>query len=342
MDLRISSLVADRLIVLDVGAILNNGTRDRIRTYDLRLRKPTLYPAELRALKLTEVILTRPICKYQWRSAKMNQSRRGDRVVEGAALEKQCAGNGTEGSNPSLSATPNQCAPGVDPYHKLKVLRQATLVFVSFVIVVVLCYWIRRGRFFRFGGASPSATACVGCSVFDPGAGSGFSSPPGLAPRGIMLLFGRHFRLLRGLISGNGPLLSVVSGVSLPKIPFLGFPVLARVLKRMPSMMRANNIKPRPNQRSIFTMDASTRCAKSVSDCCNCPTLELLNAWFSAFLNTQSDVSFHIINVTPASSSTMPTRRHPRRRVGSRKMMAKENKTLRAPKIYGSFCPVRY
>jgi hypothetical protein len=25
-------------------------------------------------------------------------------VVEGAALEKQCAGNGTEGSNPSLSA----------------------------------------------------------------------------------------------------------------------------------------------------------------------------------------------------------------------------------------------
>ncbi len=29
---------------------------------------------------------------------------RGDRVVEGAALEKQCAGNGTEGSNPSLSA----------------------------------------------------------------------------------------------------------------------------------------------------------------------------------------------------------------------------------------------
>jgi hypothetical protein len=29
---------------------------------------------------------------------------RGDRVVEGAALEKQCAGNRTEGSNPSLSA----------------------------------------------------------------------------------------------------------------------------------------------------------------------------------------------------------------------------------------------
>ncbi len=25
-------------------------------------------------------------------------------MVEGAALEKQCAGNGTEGSNPSLSA----------------------------------------------------------------------------------------------------------------------------------------------------------------------------------------------------------------------------------------------
>jgi hypothetical protein len=25
-------------------------------------------------------------------------------VVEGAALEKRCAGNGTEGSNPSLSA----------------------------------------------------------------------------------------------------------------------------------------------------------------------------------------------------------------------------------------------
>lgn len=30
--------------------------------------------------------------------------RRGDRVVEGAALEKQCAGNGTVGSNPTLSA----------------------------------------------------------------------------------------------------------------------------------------------------------------------------------------------------------------------------------------------
>ena len=32
---------------------------------------------------------------------------RGVRVVEGAALEKQCAGNGTEGSNPSLSAKEN-------------------------------------------------------------------------------------------------------------------------------------------------------------------------------------------------------------------------------------------
>lgn len=31
-------------------------------------------------------------------------SRKSDRVVEGAALEKQCAGNRTEGSNPSSSA----------------------------------------------------------------------------------------------------------------------------------------------------------------------------------------------------------------------------------------------
>ena len=29
-----------------------NGTPDRIRTYDLWLRKPTLYPAELRVLVL--------------------------------------------------------------------------------------------------------------------------------------------------------------------------------------------------------------------------------------------------------------------------------------------------
>ena len=33
--------------------------------------------------------------------------RRGDRVVEGARLELVCVGNGTEGSNPSLSAA--QC-----------------------------------------------------------------------------------------------------------------------------------------------------------------------------------------------------------------------------------------
>jgi uncharacterized membrane protein YphA (DoxX/SURF4 family) len=33
------------------------GTPDRIRTYDLRLRKPTLYPAELRVLNATGVIL---------------------------------------------------------------------------------------------------------------------------------------------------------------------------------------------------------------------------------------------------------------------------------------------
>ena len=31
--------------------------------------------------------------------------RKGDRVVEGACLENKCVGNGTEGSNPSLSAT---------------------------------------------------------------------------------------------------------------------------------------------------------------------------------------------------------------------------------------------
>ena len=31
-------------------------------------------------------------------------------MVEGAALEKRCAGNGTEGSNPSLSAMKNEPA----------------------------------------------------------------------------------------------------------------------------------------------------------------------------------------------------------------------------------------
>jgi hypothetical protein len=33
------------------------GTPDRIRTYDLRLRKPTLYPAELRVLVSNETKL---------------------------------------------------------------------------------------------------------------------------------------------------------------------------------------------------------------------------------------------------------------------------------------------
>ena len=32
------------------GLLHNLGTPDRIRTYGLRLRKPTLYPAELRVL----------------------------------------------------------------------------------------------------------------------------------------------------------------------------------------------------------------------------------------------------------------------------------------------------
>jgi hypothetical protein len=34
-------------------------------------------------------------------------------VVEGAALEKQCAGNGTQGSNPCLSARMLPCFAGV-------------------------------------------------------------------------------------------------------------------------------------------------------------------------------------------------------------------------------------
>ena len=39
------------------------GTPDRIRTYDLWLRKPTLYPAELRVHK-TEVSVPFLICFY--------------------------------------------------------------------------------------------------------------------------------------------------------------------------------------------------------------------------------------------------------------------------------------
>jgi hypothetical protein len=36
--------------------VLVHGVPDRIRTYDLRLRKPTLYPAELR-VQTTGVII---------------------------------------------------------------------------------------------------------------------------------------------------------------------------------------------------------------------------------------------------------------------------------------------
>ena len=39
--------------------------------------------------------------------------RRGVRVVEGARLESVCRGNLTEGSNPSLSATPNRLHNGI-------------------------------------------------------------------------------------------------------------------------------------------------------------------------------------------------------------------------------------
>ncbi len=36
---------------------LQIGTPDRIRTYGLRLRKPTLYPAELRVHMIVRIIL---------------------------------------------------------------------------------------------------------------------------------------------------------------------------------------------------------------------------------------------------------------------------------------------
>ena len=48
-----------------------------------------------------------PALNTPFKSDTIGTLRRGDRVVEGAALEKQCAGNCTEGSNPSLSANEN-------------------------------------------------------------------------------------------------------------------------------------------------------------------------------------------------------------------------------------------
>ena len=44
--------------------------------------------------------------------------RRDDRVADCASLERMCAGNGTEGSNPSLSAI---AAPS--PFHSVDALR---------------------------------------------------------------------------------------------------------------------------------------------------------------------------------------------------------------------------
>jgi hypothetical protein len=40
------------------------GVPDRIRTYDLRLRKPTLYPAELRVHDMPQVHATGVILAY--------------------------------------------------------------------------------------------------------------------------------------------------------------------------------------------------------------------------------------------------------------------------------------
>ena len=41
-------------------------------------------------------------------------------MVEGAALEKRCAGNGTEGSNPSLSARRRASLPSAGSFFSLK------------------------------------------------------------------------------------------------------------------------------------------------------------------------------------------------------------------------------
>ena len=83
------------------------GTRGRIRTCDLWLRKPTLYPAELHAHN-QDVSLTF-FCRncYLVKVLKCMAIRifwRGARVVELACLENKCIETGTEGSNPSLSA----------------------------------------------------------------------------------------------------------------------------------------------------------------------------------------------------------------------------------------------
>ena len=43
--------------IREVVLIITFGTPDRIRTYGLRLRKPTLYPAELRVHMIEPVVL---------------------------------------------------------------------------------------------------------------------------------------------------------------------------------------------------------------------------------------------------------------------------------------------
>jgi hypothetical protein len=50
-----------------------------------------------RAVQVSIDLMTRIMVHYE-------QLRRGDRVAEGGALLRRCAGNRTEGSNPSLSA----------------------------------------------------------------------------------------------------------------------------------------------------------------------------------------------------------------------------------------------
>ena len=49
---KVTSVLSDKYLKRFMVGIIKhkrNGTRDRIRTYDLWLRKPTLYPAELHA-----------------------------------------------------------------------------------------------------------------------------------------------------------------------------------------------------------------------------------------------------------------------------------------------------
>ncbi len=71
--------------------------------------------------------------------------RRDDRVVEGAALEKQCTGNCTVGSNPTLSANLNK-APNSVINSKIKYLLlfcQFLFLFIVFLaLFIFLSFWL--------------------------------------------------------------------------------------------------------------------------------------------------------------------------------------------------------